>query len=48
MQNLSNLVPTAKTLMQKMAAVEGEKASEEMRRQANEAAEKKGPHRPVD
>ena len=41
MQNLSNLVPTAKSLMQKMAAVEGEKASEEMRRQANEAAEKK-------
>ena len=41
MQNLSNLVPTAKSLMQKMATVEGEKASEEMRRQAKEAAEKK-------
>jgi hypothetical protein len=38
--DLSNLVPSAKALMQKIALAEAEKASEEMRRRANEEAEK--------
>jgi hypothetical protein len=39
--DLSDLVPNAKALMQRIAVAEAEKASEEMRRQANEEAEKK-------
>src|SRR4051812_16861188 len=39
--NISRLVPTAKSLMEKMASVEAEKASAEMRRQTQEAEEKK-------
>jgi hypothetical protein len=38
---LSNLVPSAKAVMQQIAAAEAEKASEEMRRQAHEEVEKK-------
>jgi hypothetical protein len=39
--DLSNLVPSAKELMQRIAAAEAEKASEEMRRQAQKEAEQK-------
>jgi hypothetical protein len=39
--DFSSLVPSAKAVMQKIAAAEAEKASEEMRRQAHEDAEKK-------
>src|SRR5262245_15242997 len=39
--NLSTLVPSAKALMEKIALAEAEKCSEEMRRRANEEAEKK-------
>jgi len=38
---LSNLVPSAKAVMQKIAAAEADKASEEMRRQMREESEKK-------
>jgi hypothetical protein len=38
---VSTLVPSAKTLMEKIALAEAEKSSEEMRRQASEEAEKK-------
>src|SRR4051812_3704551 len=39
--DLSKLVPSAKDLMHRIAAAEAEKASEEMRRRTQEAAEKK-------
>jgi hypothetical protein len=39
--DLTNLLPNAKTVLQRMAAAEAEKASQEMRRRANEEAEKK-------
>jgi hypothetical protein len=39
--DLSHLVPNAKALMQKIASAEAEKASQEMRRQSAEEAEKK-------
>src|SRR6476659_10638162 len=39
--DLVSLVPNVKTLMQRIALAEAEKASEEMRRQRNEEAEKK-------
>jgi len=39
--NLSALVPSARAVMEQIALVEAEKASEEMRRHANEEAEKK-------
>jgi len=39
--NLSALVPSARAVMEQIALVEAEKASEEMRRRANEEAEKK-------
>ena len=39
--DLSHLVPNAKVLMQKIASAEAEKASQEMRRQSAEEAEKK-------
>jgi len=38
--NLLSLVPSAKAVMQKIALVEAEKASQEMRRQKNEETEK--------
>jgi len=38
---ISTLVPSAKTVMEKIALVEAEKASEAMRRRAQEEAEKK-------
>jgi hypothetical protein len=38
--NLLSLVPSAKVVMQKIALVEAEKASQEMRRQKHEEAEK--------
>jgi len=40
-EEVSTLVPNAKALMQKIALAEAEKCSEEMRRRANEEAEKK-------
>jgi len=40
-EELSTLVPSAKALMEKIALAEAEKSSEEMRRRANEEAEKK-------
>jgi hypothetical protein len=40
-QSLSNLVPTAKAIMEKIALAEAEKASQEMRRRTSEEAEKK-------
>jgi hypothetical protein len=40
-EDLSRVVPSAKALMEKIALAEAEKASEEMRRQASEEAEKK-------
>ena len=40
-ERLSTLVPSAKALMEKIALVEAEKASEEMRRREKEEAEKK-------
>jgi hypothetical protein len=39
-QEFSNLVPSAKTVMQKIALVEAEKAAEEARKRASEEAEK--------
>ena len=39
--DLSNLVPSAKAIMQKIALAESDKASEEMRRRAREEEEKK-------
>ena len=39
--DLSTLVPSAKSLLQKIAVAEAEKASEEMRRRSLEEAEKK-------
>jgi hypothetical protein len=40
-EELPTLVPSAKALMEKIALAEAEKCSEEMRRRANEEAEKK-------
>jgi len=40
-EDVSTMVPSARALMEKIALAEAEKASEEMRRQANEEAEKK-------
>jgi len=40
-EGLSTLVPSAKALMEKIALAEAEKASEELRRSAQEEAEKK-------
>ena len=39
-QKLSNLVPSARTVMQKIALAEAEKAAEEARKRASEEAEK--------
>jgi hypothetical protein len=38
--NITNLVPNAKTIMQRMASAEADKVTEEMRRKASEEAEK--------
>jgi hypothetical protein len=40
-EDISMTVPSAKALMEKIALAEADKASEEMRRRANEEAEKK-------
>jgi len=40
-EDVSTMVPSAKALMEKIALAEADKASEEMRRQAREEAEKK-------
>ena len=40
-EDISMTVPSARALMEKIALAEADKASEEMRRQANEEAEKK-------